>query len=215
MLHLLGGRFGWYARYEIYIWTTVLLTLVYLFGLQLVRLMEAVPLSKTMAALLLSGLTIGWPYASTLITTPLASRNIYEQQYQMHRFITQYWKGPVAANDLGWTSYQNDWYVLDLRGLASRDALEAARKTAEPSWMDRLARRHDVKLAMIYPEMFKAIPAEWTPVGELHLGTVRITPFSSTVVFYALDSEAVGHARRLVRDFRVSLPRGVRFVLRD
>jgi hypothetical protein len=213
-LHLLAGRFGSYSRYEIYMWTTVLLTLIYLFGNQLVRLSNGIPLPRVVAALSVCGLTLGWPYASTLISTPLASRNIYEQQYQMHRFITQYWRGPVAVNDLGWTSYQNDAYVLDLSGLALREALQA-RHTANSDWMDRLADEHNVRLAMIYREILKSIPSGWTAIGELHLGTSRITPFSSSVVFYALDTDALDRARRLARDFQSDLPRGVRFVLAD
>jgi hypothetical protein len=215
VLHLLVGRFGWYWRYEIYIWTPVLLTLLYLFRRQLVQLVENFRLPSVVAALTLGGLTIGWPYASTLITTPLASRNIYEQQYQMHRFITQYWRGPVAVNDLGWSSYRNDRYVLDLRGLASREALQAVRGNANPDWMDELARRHNVRLAMIYRASFEAVPNDWIPVAELRLGTVKITPFSSTVTFYALDSEALDRALRVAKDFQKTLPRGVRFLIRD
>jgi hypothetical protein len=213
VLHFVCGRFGWYARYEMYVWTTTLLALIYLFGEELVRLQDSVSGSRAVTAVLLCGVAIGWPYASTLITTPLASRNIYEQQYQMHRFISQYWRGPVAANDLGWTSYRNDNYVLDLRGLASREALQAQENT-DPAWMDQLAKRHHVGLAMIYRESFKGIPNQWVLVGELHLGSPRITPFSSTVAFYALDSAALERARALATDFRNSLPNGVTFTLK-
>lgn len=29
----------------------------------------------------------------------------YRQQYQLHRFVTQFWRQPVAVNDLGWMSH--------------------------------------------------------------------------------------------------------------
>jgi hypothetical protein len=213
LLHLLVGTFGWYSRYEIYIWTTVMLTLLYLFGEQLVRRLEGVQLPRVVAALSLCGLAVGLPYASTLITTPLASRDIYDQQYQMHRFITEYWRAPVAVNDLGWTSYRNDAYVLDLWGLASREALQAARENANADWMDVLARRHNVRLAMIDNGVFPAVPKSWIPFGELRLEAVQITPISSTVTFYALAAEVLGRARALAVDYQKTLPQGATFVL--
>jgi hypothetical protein len=215
LLHLLVGTFGWYSRYEIYIWTTVVLTLLYLFGEQLVRRLDGVPLPKVVAGLSLSAVAVGLPYASTLITTPLASRDIYDQQYQMHRFITEYWRGPVAVNDLGWTSYRNDAYVLDLWGLASGEALKALREDTNPDWMDVLARRHEVRLAMIHHDAFEELPNGWIPFGELRLEAIQITPISNTVTFYALSTEALGRARALALDYQKTLPRGAAFVLYD
>jgi hypothetical protein len=213
LLHLLVGTFGWYSRYEIYIWTTVVLTLLYLFGEQLVRRLDGVPLPQVVAGLSLCAVAVGLPYASTLITTPLASRDIYDQQYQMHRFITEYWRGPVAVNDLGWTSYRNDDYVLDLWGLASGEALKALREDANPDWMDMLARRRGVRLAMIHHDAFEELPKGWIPFGELRLEAIQITPISNTVTFYALAPEALGRARALALDFQKTLPRGAAFVL--
>jgi hypothetical protein len=215
LLHLLVGTYGAYSRYEIYIWTTVLLTLLSLFGRQIAHWSEGVPVVRIAAVASVGALAVGLPYAATLKTTPLASRGIYEQQYQMHRFIMEYWHAPVAVNDLGWTSYRNDAYVLDLGGLASREAREAARDSANQNWMDVLARRHDVKLAMIYRDWFGVLPSRWLPVGELRLGTVQITPAGNTVTFYAMDAEALGRARAVARDYQKTLPSGARFVLYD
>ncbi len=58
-------------------------------------------------------------YVKTTIQTPIAARGIYHQQFQMHRFATDFYKQPVAVNDLGWVSYKNDAFVLDLQGLGS------------------------------------------------------------------------------------------------
>ncbi|MDX1696293.1 MAG: hypothetical protein R3208_21185, partial [Ketobacteraceae bacterium] len=58
----------------------------------------------------------GAPYVVNLVTVPIASNNIYQQQYQMHRFAVEYYNKPLAVNDLGYVSYNNDNYVLDLWG---------------------------------------------------------------------------------------------------
>lgn len=214
LLHLLVGTFGSYHRYEIYMWTTVLLTLLYLFGERLVQRADGVPMPRVAAMLGVFAVTISLAHALTLITTPLASNNIYGQQYQVHRFITEYWQAPVAVNDLGWTSYRNDGYVLDLWGLASRQA-RLAKWSGNPDWMNVLARQYDVKLAMIYRDWFNQIPNDWIPIGELRLGGPLITPDSDIVTFYALDAESLPRARALAADYQNTLPKSVRFVLRD
>jgi len=212
-LHLLVGAFGWYSRYEIYIWTTVLLTLLYLYGKQVADRLRGVSSTRGVVGMTLCALAISTPYVSTLVTTPFASRNIYEQQFQMHRFIAEHWRASVAVNDVGWTSYRNDAYVLDLRGLASREALMASRIDTSATWMDELARKHNVKLAMIYRDAFPAIPLTWAPVAELHLGTARVTAASSTVTFFALDTETIARAQQEASEFRRTLPAGVTMTL--
>jgi hypothetical protein len=51
-------------------------------------------------------------YVKGTLETPLAGRGVYEQQYQMHRFAVEFYKRPVAVNDLGWVSYRNPNYVF-------------------------------------------------------------------------------------------------------
>jgi hypothetical protein len=149
-----------------------------------------------------------------LFTTPLASNNIYEQQYQMHRFVSEYYQAPVAVNDLGWVSYRNDNYVLDLVGLASKQAFELRRKRNDSEWMDRLAKEHDVKLVMIYDWFPIHIPKNWVSIGKLYLGKKKMTPAGSVVTFYALDAETFSRTKRLLVKFRETLPKGVRLVLK-
>lgn len=211
-LHFLLGSFGAYSRYEIYVWTVVLITALYLYGDRLTRYLEGVHLKNVVMMLTVCALTIGLPPASKLGTTPLASRNIYAQQYQMHRYITEYWNAPVAVNDLGWTSFRNDDYVLDLGGLGSLAALKASRADDSTDWMDSLARKHGVRLAMIYRDWFGQAPASWIPFGELRLRGRLITPASSTVTFYALDREALVRARSLALEYQKTLPSTASFI---
>ena len=209
-LHMLAGQFGWYFRYEVYIWVAAVLTVIYLYGARVARALEGMPAGRLVMTGTAIVVVLCFPYVNGLRTIPLASNNIYQQQYQMHRFATDYYRAPVAVNDLGWVSFKNDQYVLDLVGLASVEAF--ARRVSENDrvWLEDLTRRHDVRLAMVYQDWF-GIPPRWTCLGRLHLGRQRITVVENAVTFYALDDEATRRARELLDRFRASLPAGVTF----
>lgn len=163
-----------------------------------------------LALLLLCAPTIG----PTLLT-PLAAANIWEQHYHMHRFVTEFHDGPVAVNDLGWVSYRNDDYVLDLWGLGSRDA-GIHRLANTPGWMAALADRKDVALAMIYESWYgDAIPAEWLLLGRLRLGGTRVTAADDAVAFFAVNRAAASRLARQVVSFAETLPPGVGFELTE
>ena len=126
------ARFGWFARYEIYSWATLLATLIFVWREPLQRWVQQAR-TYAIAAAAAAFLTVACgPYLEAVVLTPLAANNIYEQQYQMRRFVTESHAAPVGANDLGLISYRNDHYVLDLEGLASMETREArARRQAE------------------------------------------------------------------------------------
>jgi hypothetical protein len=211
-LHLAAGLYGWYHRYEIYIWTVTILGLIYL---------RRAPLSaalrrhgrRTMSVIVLFGIIVSFFYILDLRTIPLASNNIYEQHFQMHRFAVDFYRGPVAVNDVGYVSYRNPHHVLDLFGLASEEALDLRMKRADAEWMNMLANRHNVELAMIYDNTFRQLPPNWYKVGELRLGKRRITAFNSVVSFYALKAERVPRVFNLLHAFRTTLPEGATLTL--
>jgi hypothetical protein len=159
------------------------------------------------AAMLLSPLA-----ALPTALTPLAASNIYEQQYQMGRFVREFAKGePVAVNDLGWVGFHNEGYVLDLWGLGSVEA-GARRLAGEPGWIDEIVTRHGVRLAMLYEDWFTGqIPSRWQRLGVLRLGHMRVTAARSEVAFYATDPAAAAELRRRLAEFSRTLPAGVVF----
>jgi len=140
----------------------------------------------------------------------LAGDNIASQQREMHRFATEFVRGPVAVNDLGWVSYRNEHYVLDLWGLGSEEA-RRKRLAGEPGWADALLRRYDVGLVMIYDDWVGAeVPPDWVPIGRLTLARPRISPARAEVAFYARPdraAELLAEARR----FAAALPAGAAF----
>jgi hypothetical protein len=213
VLHLLFGQYGWYGRYEIYIWSVTLLVFLYLHKKKFYSFSNNTDLFKSGGILLLSAILFGFPYFYVFATTPIGANNIYEQQYQMHRFTTEYYKKPVAVNDLGYVVYLNPSYVLDLWGLASEESLRNRLNGKNIDWIATIAQEKGVELVMIYEDAFKNIPVQWRKVGELHLGKTRITPARSTVSFFALNNKAYDEIYGLALKFKKTLPRGVKFIL--
>lgn len=206
-LHLIAGAYGWVNRYEIYILTGLIWGLAVTIGKMLEN--SGIRPSRRLAWVLLPLLfPIGGPYLQGLAQLPIAANNIYEQQYHMHRFAVDFWKKPLAVNDLGWVSYRNDRHILDLWGLASPVALKARMAKKDPEWITELAAKHDVKLAMIYSAWFPNPPAGWKKVAVLRLTRKCVVPAGSEVAFYAMKSEAVPEIMAAADRFRQSLPQG-------
>lgn len=217
--HVVVGKYGWANRYEIYIWAVALWALVYVYRDALLD--PDRPPARGLALVAVEALGVGLlcaPYVSSLVSSPTAANNIYEQHYQMHRFATMYWGKPVAVYDLGYVAYRNDAYVLDLGGLASTqvsDKRRQARQHKEPDsvWMDELTRARATDVVMIYDEPFDSVPAAWIKLGRLHLSRRKVSPAHATVNFYATRPDAVPEATAAVARFRDSLPGEVAFVL--
>jgi hypothetical protein len=194
-LHLLIGPFGWWYRYEVYI--VIFGALVFL-RLFLERVQPAFLLY------LLGAIALSSIYLRALWETPSAAAGIYGQQYQMHRFVTDYYHGVVAVNDLGEVSFRHgDGYVLDLFGLAS---IEAARHLHnDPAWSAAMVREHDAGLVMIYPTMF-GIPAAWDKIGELCLKQPVKGVAAPCVSFYSTRPEGTAALRKEFQLFGKTLP---------
>ncbi len=211
LAHLASGQVGWADRYEVYMLTTAVLLVLFLSRGLLVYLYRHIGTLLTLGLLAILSFAISRPYYGNLVLTPWQVTNIYEQQYQMHRFVVDYLKAPVAVNDLGYVAYNNPETVLDLWGLASIDALESRTRSGwDTSWMDALTRREKVQLVMIYETWFSRLPGSWIPVARLYLGRPQTVAGGSEVTFFVLDANRVEPTLALLRQFSRTLPPGVR-----
>lgn len=182
LAHVLFGAYGWWFRYEVYIVAIAGLTAMHAMGSYA---FEAPPIRVHAQGLAL--LIVAFPavyFGRAAILTPAASRNDYEQQYQMGRFAKEYFRGPVGVNDLGLVSYRNENYVLDLYGLASEPVRkERMAGTLDPQKIAHLAAEHNVGLVMIYDSYFAGgIPNSWIQVAVLH--TPKVVAAAGDVSFY-------------------------------
>ena len=145
---------------------------------------------------------------------PAATANIYEQQYQMGRFLRRSYPGEsVALNDIGAPSYLADVKVLDLVGLANIDVARLKRaRLYSPATIDDLARYRDVRLAIVYDRWFPVLPSGWVRAGTW---TIRnnVVVGSDTVTFYATSPGELQTLLGHLREFQRTLPPTVTYAV--
>jgi hypothetical protein len=212
VLQLAVGRINWFHRYEVY--AIVFTALVASTALVETARMQATTLRR---GVLFAGLlALAAPYAMAVWQTPAAAAKVYQQQYQMHRFVADFYRGTVAVNDLGWVSYRRPpgVYVLDLWGLASPEASRQDDKDA--NWLDTITRAHSAGLAMIYPDWYEeGAPDDWDPLATMCITGPRVSVGRPCMVFY---STAVGDKTLLTQEiaaFARTLPHSVKITLGD
>ena len=216
LAHLCVGRLGWYHRYEVYVWTAGIVTLLVVLAL-VHGARRAGPRLAGRGLVVAAALTIclgSFSYVRDIGTVPLASFNIYRQQYQIRRIALAF-DAPVAVNDLGLVAYRNANHVLDLRGLASLAALRARQGPPNRSWMAGLCDEHGVELAMLCEAAFWwGLPPRWTKVAELRYVGRNVNQSGNSISLFATGARGRGEiAEFLARVW--SFPRGVSLTLCD
>jgi hypothetical protein len=195
-LQILIGRFNWFNRYEVYAVLFLTLLAMRVFSEWPRYLIAFYAIATAFCAI---------PYIEGTWLTPGASLDVYRQQFQMHRFVTEFYSGNYAVNDLGLVSFERrpGAYVLDLYGLASAEALRVRNKPA--AWTEQAARRHNADLAMLYPTWFH-IPESWTPLARLCMPG-NVVASESCMVFYSTNPSATAAIRAELLQFGKTLPK--------
>jgi len=136
----------------------------------------------------------------------------------MSRLAKDYLRANVAVHDIGLVGYRNPNEVLDVFGLADRNARElrfaAERHPAEhPHWMADLVRAHGSKLVMVYRSWFPdADRVGLVPVGELWRSPPGMTTLGDdSVIFLAPDAATADEIRPALDAWAKTLPGGARF----
>jgi hypothetical protein len=212
LAHLVAGAFGWFGRYEIYVLALGSAAVLVLYTDDISGVLTG-PLRAFGAATLI-WLVAQAGYVLTTLRTPRAAHEVYLQQFQMHRFATEFWNRPVAVNDLGWVAYGNPNYVLDLWGLGSEVARVARAKAgSDAAWMERLVQQHHVGLAMIYAAWFPQRPTDWVELATLKLNGPPVIAGDRTVTFFATTPATRAELENALRRFAPTLPPGVSLTL--
>lgn len=225
ILHLILAGVGWLYRYEAYLVALGVL----LNGLLIPpayrtwarpgrRHSVGYGVMTGVASLLLvaTGLVLAERGARAWHETPQATTNIYEQQYQMAKFLRDYYPGEtVAANDIGAINALADIKCLDLFGLAS---MEVTRAKLEHRYDTRsvfqICRTSNARVAIVYDEWLEKIggvPVEWQRVGEWWIPD-NVICASPRVVFYAIEPAATDRLRNALDEFSRRLPPDVRYI---
>ena len=198
-LHLAVGPFGWFHRYEVAIEFFAMLVLLP----DLFRTDE-VPLWTFCLAML--PLTMSGLYY--VPRTPIAAAATYRQQFQAHRFITQFVSGNVAVNDLGLVSYQRrpGQEIVDVYGLGSPEAASTRNKDA--AWMQSIMERHQVSWVIVYSDFYgNAIPMSWRHLGAICIRTAQdVTVNDPCADYYSTPLVLAADADQAFARFASTLP---------
>jgi hypothetical protein len=207
LAHVVLGSWGWWYRYEIYLLAVVTAAVIVLWHTEIRHFVVHAGLG-VMAGAAVAVLLVNGFYVRATLLTPFAGRGIYEQQFQMHRFAVDFYHRPIAVNDLGWASYRNPEYVLDLWGLGSEAARKGRLVDHKPGWIEQLTRSHGVGVAMIYPNWFAGeIPPQWRPLAELRSAHRHVYAGNDEVVtIYATSDAAAGPAMAALHEFASETP---------
>jgi hypothetical protein len=149
---------------------------------------------------------------TSCLTLPTASRNIFEQQYQMGSFLRTYYPTEsVAVNDIGAVTYLTDVHLLDLAGLASNEVLLLKKERAYTTErIQQLCAEHGVRIAIIYDPWLQrgetqGVPSGWTKLCEWKIFD-NIVCSSDVVSFYATNRSDANDLATHLHQYRALLP---------
>ncbi|HKZ03792.1 MAG TPA: hypothetical protein VJ180_16230 [Pyrinomonadaceae bacterium] len=221
VLHLLFAGIGWFYRYEAYLVAIgIMITGQSVFKALTGRKEDGamrgaplLPVTLTLALSLVSGITLLVRANRAISDTIPAMKNIYNQQYQMARFLETYYSGEaVAANDIGAINFMSDVRCLDLWGLGSvevtRAKLAGAFNTIK---IAELATSHQVRIALLYSVWFQgdeSVPESWIKVGQWTIQECVVCGYP-TVSFYAVDTNEADTLKQNLQAFSAKLPADV------
>ncbi|HUW81246.1 MAG TPA: hypothetical protein VMZ31_00455 [Phycisphaerae bacterium] len=221
--HMQFAATGWFYRYEAYL---------VLLGIAVISTAADDLLPKTygsriarekrldyVTVMLLMAVAVS-PFVfrslDSLRETPTATKNIYEQQYQMGLFLRRFYDGrTVAVNDMGAVSYLADIRLLDLWGIGSREPASLRRHNQyNTQRIYDLAKERNAAIAIVYDLWFAGpqiggLPSQWVKRGEWTISN-NVICSDNTVSLYAIDPSASDELTGNLRDFAGELPPDVR-----
>ena len=142
---------------------------------------------------------------------PRAVQNIYQQQYQMARFMQQYYPtSAIAANDIGAITFFSEMRLTDLMGIGDYEVFVLRqKKQLHATAVAGISARRGVRLAMIYDSWVSHfVPPEWICVATWTIPDNFICG-DAEVGIYAADDASAATLQQQIRDFSATLPPGV------
>jgi hypothetical protein len=223
-LHSLGITIEMFFRYQAYL-NALGIWAIGCAGMPAVdwsalRRRAAAAIAAACAAIVLA-VPLGSLAAGAMWKTPLASRNIWQQQYQMGIFLREFYpQGRVAANDIGAIDFLDDLHLVDLFGLASRPVMRAKLSggwhTNLAETLDTLTAAEGARIAVLYDNWFDpdpatgraSLPPQWVRVAAWTIPG-NVVCGGATVTWYAVLPEEADGLRSALEKFEADLPAGV------
>lgn len=210
---------GTFARYEAYLIALVPLVLAAGVGADVPRrfawrALPAYAVAGLLALFVMRDVVQRYEFVAYDNPAVTATRDVYNQQMQMARFLAAHYdEAVVAANDIGAINYFTNIDNVDLWGLGS---IEVARAITEDRYhtdtIRELTASRGTQIAVVYEtwfEMYGGLPPEWVAVGRWQVAHDPAILGSDTVTFFAVDPGAAEALAQNLRAFSASLPPGV------
>ncbi len=208
---LAGGKLGWVPpRYDAYVLALNLCGIAIIYRETVKTWCENATWQRV-SAICTVFLLIFAGYVAQSLFIPGMARKEYQGPFQLHRFVTQFYRAPVAVDQLGYVNFKNPDYVLDLSGLGSETTRAERAQSHSSDWMDGLLARHDVGLALIDPASDPDVPAQWVMVGDLQPGGDHTSGAGQhRYIFYARRQSDVAAISDALDRFAPTLPANIR-----
>lgn len=238
LAHSAFASFGWLFRYEAYLlaWGSfsILLGLLLLLQTRLAHQPRSIATSPVDAAVAVASTILkkrGWAWYHSLALIGcvlysghllrvrsqhaskralLATRNIYEQQYQFSRFLKEHYPGQaIAMNDIGAASFFPGVRVIDLYGLGSTEvAIMKNKRQFQQHNIAELAQQYKVPVAIVYDRWFRGyggMPPTWSRVGRWKIRN-NVICGDHEISFYSTDPKQAQALAQKLRAFAPKLP---------
>lgn len=204
---------GWFYRYEAYLIVSAVVIwgiLACRYGSELASSIRQRPVVMGFLLFVLF-LPMVVRVAAAFRKAPTACMNVYGQQYQMGKFLHQYYDDSVvAANDIGAISYLKKAKNLDLWGLANIEVARSRKNSYwTPGFLDSLSRRDKAPVAVVFDGWFSdSLLVRWNKVATWTIPD-NVICGDSVVSFYAIESGGVPYLRQSLEAYQSQLPPGV------
>ena len=200
-----------FERYLSYLYVSGVLSLGVAFAL-LSRLLRshwpfrAVVLGQGLVVLALGALLLP-KFLFYFDKTPIACKNITDQQVQVARFVSMYaCRKPVVLADIGAVGFYSESPVIDVVGLGTNSVARAQlSKQDAPERILRIIQNRGSRLAVLYPVLHFQPGREWLRRGELIIDSDYVCA-RDTIGFYAIHPSDTTWLDASLRDYRRRCP---------
>jgi hypothetical protein len=144
-----------------------------------------------------------------LLDTPIASRNVFDQQQQMALFLKEYYEHhAIAANDIGAIDFSSNLRLVDLFGLASRQvAMDKLNGQWNQGAIAGVTTQGEAEIAVVHDTLFVStgLPSSWIKVAQWTIPD-NVVCGSETVSWYGVGPTNAELLAVRLRDFESRLP---------
>ncbi len=139
------------------------------------------------------------------------SRNVYEQQYQIAKFLKKnYNNSTVILSDIGCTTYFTDIKLIDLMSIGSIEPIKLRLVNKFNSEeINKLAKRKNAEIAILNKDLFKnLIPNDWIEI-ETWKNNANLEYNMDKITFYSANSENTVILLFNLEEFSKELPENI------